>query len=768
MSGNRIDTYPVTGSFARAHRALGKFGMNLADFAAITTTSRFDNLGNGGTYTVSNWISDGVFANLAAVQAVYPSCQSGADYVDWVLLQHAVDFMIYGSLGTSNYKTTKHRLFIPAGKFLINRTLHLGYNRNGTPPANLNGNGYISITLEGEGPVADVSGNGMTGTAIITEALTYPGIVASGYQQATIRGLTVQGPYDSWMANNNPYRASNSWDRAAWRQSGIADANWIGGAAVNIGIGIDLYTNATSAAAYPARILPAAFGGGTTTALGASAGGTDLTLEDVNVKGFIIGFGHPHGDSNAEFIRVSRGKIANCVHGIVIGHSQCRNVAFRDVDFSGFRTAIANTGGVTANANMQGSYENLHFGTGFQIIEHVNADWSGAVTFRDCYAESVLRLGTWTGKIKFDGCYLSFIEQEGTEGVPYNHLQAVHAVFDNCTVTGLRHGFFTSGVVDNATPKIEVTGGSAFSVGSSSVFTGHANATQIFDGLAYMQGLMHPPGADVRIFRSNDVITGDGYSGRLGFSGADLRRVRTFLDQETVTYRARYPVGEYPEPVDGVENYGAGQRFLVPKISRYQFRVDITSRSGFDLTCPRVTPGSDLKADVGDVFQMTPTGGSGLDNPTWFCVVSISGANMVIRQMNNFNSTTATDYATNGRNQILTGTWYNSDYICTRIKAHYKLWVGDVTSGSAVISNVRDAYRSGSTDNFNSTNFLMAAGDFYVHHEIERANTSGAALKNLNLVSAIDFTANTITLTETFNITRTNYPLPFYVEVYNA
>jgi hypothetical protein len=220
--------------------------------------------------------------------------------------------------------------------------------------------------------------------------------------------------------------------------------------------------------------------------------------------------------------------------------------------------------------------------------------------------------------------------------------------------------------------------------------------------------------------------------------------------------------------VDGTENYGAGQRFLVPKIARSLFRVDITSRSGFDLTCPRSSISADLKADVGDVFCLKPTAGSGLDYATWFVVVSISGLDMVIRQLNNFSSTSSTDYEANGLNQILTGTFYLGDYICTRVRSHYKLWVGDVTSGSAVISNVRDAYRSGSTDNFNATNFLMAAGDFYVHHEIERANTSGAALKSHNLVSAIDFTANTITLTENFNITRTNYPLPFYVEVYNA
>jgi hypothetical protein len=62
----------------------------------------------------------------------------------------------------------------------------------------------------------------------------------------------------------------------------------------------------------------------------------------------------------------------------------------------------------------------------------------------------------------------------------------------------------------------------------------------------------------------------------------------------------------------------------------------------------------------------------------------------------------------------------------------------------------------------------MAAGDYFLHQEIERANTGGNGLKVQNLVTGVDFAANTITLTENFNITRTNYPVVHYVRVFNA
>ena len=320
---------------------------------------------------------------------------------------------------------------------------------------------------------------------------------------------------------------------------------------------------------------------------------------------------------------------------------------------------------------------------------------------------------------------------------------------------------FTDGV------KVELVNGSSIAYGQNSVFTGHANLTDIETGQRYMQGLYSKPGPNERIMQSTQDIMSEGYGGF--FRTFDVREQMTFFDQQTTAYFPQYPYGDEPGPAGHESAFGAVQRFNVPKISKYGTWIDVTSRSGFDLTCPRASWG-DIKADVGDVIRFKPDDTDpNLEMDTWFMVVSISGANMVIRQMNNFNSTNATDYSTNGFYQVGAGTQQNTLWICTRIRQNSRLFVGDVTSGSAVITNVRHAFRNGSADDFTTGgNFDMAVGDYYLHHEIERANTAGSALKVANLVSAIDYTANTITLTETFNVTRANYPLPFFLRVYNA
>lgn len=758
-----ITSYPVTGDNAKAFRALNKFGMNLADFAGLTTSSTYDRIGKGGTYTVSNWISDGVFANLAAAQAVYPIIQDGNDQVDWVLLQSAIDFLIYGSLGSSVYGSTKRKLFIPAGQFLINRTLHVGYGELGTPPGDLNASGYVTITIEGEGRQADTTGNGMTGTSILTEAYTYPGMVLSSYQACQLRGFTLRGPGVNWMANNNPIRDGDSWDRAAWRDPAITDDElWIGGDRVNVGIGLDLYSDGTAAAAYPARVLPSYFGGGTTTS-GISAAGTTVEIDDVKVMGFVVGIGRVHGDSNGEFYRINNSDIELCVHGFVQGHSQGRNASLTNVNFEQMHTGISNLGGLRNNGNLHGGYQTLHFGRVFQLFEHSIGGWSGPVTFQGCYAESFMRIGTWTdGLVTFQGSCLSFIEQEGTDGVAYNHYDCGHLVLDSTQVSGLRHGLM--GTADpNSGNKIEIIKGTSISFsGVTANYIAHANVADITAGVAYMRGIFHRVGGNSRRFFSDSVVAREGYD-----NNWQNRTPFTFLDQDFTSFYGHFP-SPYPDPVGSDAMQGSVQRFPVPKISKTQLSLDVTSRSGFDLVCPRTAIG-DIKADVGDVFSIQPPdlGDDALRVWTWFVVVSISGSNMTLRQLSNFDSTTATDYVANGFFQVSAATGYLTEYICTRIRQNMRLFVGDVTAGSAVISNVRFAFQSGTTDQFNDTNFDMTVGDYFLHQEIERSSSTGG-VKVHNLVSSIDFTANTITLTQNFNITRNAYPIVFYVKVFNA
>lgn len=750
-----INTYAVTSSTAAAFRALNKYGMNLADFAALTTNSSFTGFGNGTGYTVSNWISDGVFANLAAVQAVYPIVQSGTDKVDWVLLQSAADFLIYGALGNSIRGQMKRKLLIPAGHFVMNRPLHLGYGLIGTPPANLNGGGYISITLQGEGRQVDPSGNGITGTTIITESYTHPGLVLHGYLSCQLKDFTLKGPGYSWMENNAPYSDDDNWNVSAWRDPAItADANWIGGAAVNIGIGLDIYTHATSAAAYPARVLPSYFGGGTTTAQFGTSGGSVVEMEGMHIAGFVIGVGRPHGDANGEFIRIHNTDISRCVYGLTTGHSQNRNVSVTNVNFELMHTALTSRGGLTGNANMHGTYSNIHIGRCFQILNHPAGDWSGPLTLRDIYAESFFRIGTFD-KLIIDGGALSSLDQEGTHGSVYNWFDGGNLILRNTDMTG-REGLFTSPVSN-----VSITLENVNWQGGAGVLT-DLNAQL---GVGYMNNMFGS--------FSNRSLTGvfDGSKtafGRTGYGGGDgSSNSYTSIDQLWADYMGPYPSGVDHTSANSA-SAGSHQRFPVPKIGRRQVSLTVSSRSGLDLTCPRIAVG-DCKADLGDIFAVeTSDADPTLEGWDWFAVHSISGGNMILRQLNNFAGDSQFDYRTNGRAQVTPGGYSDAfHYICTRIRRNFGLIVGDVTSGSNVITNVKYAY-SGSGSGLTTSLLTMVAGDYFIHQEIERANAGGSILKNLNLVSAIDIGARTITLTDNFNITQTNYPVVFYVKVFNA
>jgi hypothetical protein len=750
-----ITSYDETSATAKALRNLNKFGMNLADFAALTTSSSYSRLGNGGTYTVSSWISDGVFADLAAAQAVYPIIQAGSDQVDWVLLQSAIDFMIYDKLDTATRGTTKRRLFVPAGRFQCNRPLHVGYARVGTPPSGLNTNGYISITIEGEGPNLDPANPGMTGTSIEFTDITAPGFAISLNQQVFLRQMSIRGPYVGWLTNNIPVNDVDYWDLTAYRDGTIADANWVGGAAVNIGVGLDLYSDATSAAAYPARVLPSYFGGGTTSAQFSTPGGSGCALEDVNIVGFVVGYGRVHGDSNGEYISMTRGKIQYCVKSFVVGHSQNRNVNLDSVDFEGFHTAITNYGGLQTNAEMMGKYENLHFNVGYQIFEHTDPGWSGPITLRNVYAESVHRLGNHGGLMTVEGGRLSWIDQGASHGSTHNHFDG------NLTLRNMRSRGRDGLFLDAEEGSIHYEN-FVYEVGSSVLSNDNAKM-----GPAYMGHIFSLMG------RVNRSVAGQNNSnayGPFGRAGRNLNDegYQTTLDMEFVDYAPSFPTGHLAD--GSTTAVGAFYRFPVPKIGRFQQSFEVTSRSGLELTCPRITHG-DCKADVGDVFAYKPTGTEALRDWTWFVVDSISGSNMLLRQLNNFDGASQFDYATNGRIQVGAGTYNDSaHYICTRIRKNRQLIVGDVTSGSAVITNVKYAF-SGSGSGLTtgtSGNLQMVAGDYFIHTEIERSNASGSLLKSLNLVSAIDTGARTITLTENFNITRTNYPVVFYVKVFNA
>jgi hypothetical protein len=766
---------------AKQFRRMQEFGLHVSDFLAISGTRAYDGFGSGVVYTVENWISSGAFANLAAVQAVYPIVQDTSDYVDWVIIQSAIDFAIYGSLGNSNRAGMKRIVRLPAGNFNINRTLHIGYSLYGTPPADLNANGYVSVTIEGEGPQYDSSGNGMPGTTITTSGTSFIGIAITRGVDVILRDFTLQGNYDSYLASNNPYKSDIGWDVEAWRRvsPAVTDANWIDGDALNVGVCLSPYTEATSAAAYPARVLPSYFGGGTASGTSGTAGGSGLTLDKVDIRGFIVGLGRPYGDQNDEFINYRGGTISNCVYGVVIRHSQNRNISFRDCRFEGCHTALVNRGGanLSGNSNMHGCYDNIHFGRCYQLFSHDNGDWSGPILLRSCYAESFMSIGKCDLSVmKLDNCQMSFVEQEVNCGVAPYHFKGSKIIVDNTYLGISRHGFIVGdGGLHNQTQVILSNGSfidsHVLTRGNSSgtTFNGHPNLTQIISGFNYMRGVLSLPSRTTQI-ANNSLIS------EYGPNTVDVNRtdkvIDTYSSQEWTQFYSVHPYTQYPNLRGSNEMQGSVQSFRVPKVSVKEFGgFNVASRLGLNVVCNRFAFG-DIKMDVGDIIATYPeTPDAAMKTTNWFIVSSITGGGTTVTmtQLNNFYSTTGTNYFTNGWNQVNVGTGMGyTCWICTRIKQNHRLFVGDVTSGSNVITNIRHAFTYGAADDFISDNFGMQVGDIFLHQEIERANTGGSGLKVTNPVTAIDFTANTITLTNNFNITRTNYPIVFFIDVHNA
>jgi len=751
-----ITSYDETSATAKAFRALNKFGMNLADFAAATSTSSYSRLGNGGTYTVTNWISDGAFADLAAAQAAYPIIQSGSDQVDWVLLQSAVDFMIYGSLGSGNYGSTKRRLFIPAGVYRLNRPLQIGYSAAGTPPGNLNGNRYVSITIEGEGPHYDPAGNGMTGTTLEFPYTDDVGIAVNKGVQVIIRELTVKGA-NTYNNGLSVLSTAGVWDVANWKDPAISTANWINGAAVNVGIALEPYSSSASAAAYPARVLPSYFGGGTTSAEYTGAGGSHCLLENVNIQQFVIGYGRCHGDANGEFIHYHGGVLRDCVYGIVNGHSQARNNSFRDLDLFNFHTAISNSGGTQSNANMHGSYDNIHAAYGFQLYNN-DQSWSGNVTLRNCYVEGVYRIGNSVSQLELDCCYFSIYDSNGVGLASYDHYNGASLLVRNCTINA-RNGFIVRQA--GSAPAMITAENNQLNTWVNPSVTGDAG-----NGVRYMNGIFGVVGGSSRSIKANSINLGGsiGEEAQIEIGVRVNKNGLTHAGLNFIDYAANF--SDNRGNLDGSNSLlGSMYRYPVPKIGHRSVRLDtMISRSGKDLLFPRFSFGT-LKADVGDVFIVYTGGGS--TDPEYVCVVtSISGSNMTLQQLNGFYSATAHAYATDGKTQLAASGNYDATYICTRVRYNPYLVMGTTTAGSNVITNVKHGFGSGNA--VTTTHLTMAAGDMFIHPEIDMLNAGGSPTTPLNIVTAVDTTAQTITLTNNFRTTNAHYPVCFYVKVFNA
>lgn len=291
---------------------------------------------------------------------------------DTTAIQAAVDHITSGMAGAAR------RVYLPAGTYLISQTIHLG-----------RGEAYVSVTLEGDGPRFDADQPRQGGTAIKLQHDAVPCLNVQGGRQVYIKGMTLVGKYRG--ADALGYGAPGDEDINTWKMNHPCIDH--------VGISVDsLYGKLSS----------------------------EVVVESVNIDRFYSAVSRlSFSNQNGEFIRLAHCQITRCIYGLNIGHTQARNTSVSHTNFSQVHTCICGYRAGNGTANLHGDYSNLHFGGVIQVIEG-HAGWTSSLTFRDCYAESIYRIGSWGSRgagtvLTFDGCVFYFRENTGAPP-PAHHL----------------------------------------------------------------------------------------------------------------------------------------------------------------------------------------------------------------------------------------------------------------------------------------------------------------------------------------------------------
>ena len=404
----------------------------------------------GGTYLVQGLVDDGNALSFTGVDNA-------------ATLQAEINKAVY-TLGLSSVR-------VPSGVFCLGDTVHLGYGVNSYP----NGSPYVTILFEGAGGSGINTGGGGT-TFLWIGPKDRPMFAISGNHQTRIRKMSCRGgssfvatgPAADYIFNQGleaSWNVPNSHLLATWVDPSISVAgtgngtsggvNGVAGSGNGASItapwcafAVDPYVSASiPSPAYPdvvfppvsANILNAAFAANPTQYNKSAS--TDTGFEDLHISGFLAGIVvAPTGATGqSDFCRYTRLWINNCVYGISVNGSNPRENSLTDSYINqcyyGISTGLHCTvaqgsagqwGAAVVNTAFDRNIKWFHF-------DQVGAQYTGNVTFLNCYGEGVYAIGTYgrprTGSNADDGnlilqsCMVNFNNQ-GIRGVPAKHLEA--------------------------------------------------------------------------------------------------------------------------------------------------------------------------------------------------------------------------------------------------------------------------------------------------------------------------------------------------------
>lgn len=620
---------------------------------------------------------------------------------------------------------------IPAGVYRTTDTIHIGYGEAA----------FQSCVVEGEG-YAYAGVPEFNGTSILADfndrpCVNFQGARGSVLRSITLRGLNREHITDNGLGYLEP--TLDDTDGANWVDPtfpAASDSRY----APYAGVTIDAYSGTAPATAYPEVTYPASLG---TVAQYGKAFSSDVLLEDVYITGFVVGVVNQpcDADGNADFTALRRVTINECRYGLSIGNSQSRNVLVDHCKMAALHTGFVNKVHGKQIGKLHGTINNLSAGGMTQLID-IDTTYGGPLTFLHLYAEYIWRIGRIVAAssnenaIIFQSCKIGFEAQEDFRGIPaatiYGVQQPVYVVFKGCQLDE-----FPSVLPLLAKPlSIEETALNPNTRGDGAVA---AYIAQAHNGLA--GGLvtlnLKSGGEPLRVkFRQIDLDT------------------NTVGNAKTLADGYRDGTRKYCLPIYASTCQPYEEAFsYTTTVPRYVENVAKSALTSVDLTGKTLTIVFNGRLewqfglygpDVGDVIYDDQTAMT-------FFVSARTGTTVTAIAQNNYKDDGAGGYTTVEDFSTTVGNFY---FASTRVYSLPYYFLGDMTSGSAVITNC------GRADGYSEWFDNHIAVDDYLYCFLTAEYAFGAA--NAKVV-ARDQSAATVTLDDSAYVTMTKRQFPLWV-----
>lgn len=632
-------------------------------------------------------------------------------------IQKAIDQCMYlGRVGN---------LHVPSGLYNLSNSLFLGY-----------GDTFRSITLFGDHSGYRGEAN-FRQTAFKTTFSDRPVFAVQGARRVRVRSISCIGP-------NHTYLGTNAFGGTG--TPSVDDtvlANWIDPSlhanansryAPCCAVAIDPYSGAAPTPSYPSVSYPAFLGAINQYNKPFSV---DVVFDDCFFSGFVVGAVLQPGDSDGDgaYISFRDTTFERMAYAVSVGQSQSRNVNFENCQFNDLHTVFTNK----VHGRQLGKFGGKCSGSSFLRVIRIfdmTMQTSGPMELAGCYGELVWQIGKFgpDGGISYPICIadseLHFVDAPVKRGIP-------NKLIDGNVNLQFRGGSLHLDSI-NSVPSYATFDGTM--VYGKDVSTGSPSAARK-TAQSYSGGVT-PFGGGLRTCAPASLI------GVIAGGAPTIHTRNNILGGRANPFNRSVITGQWtdihsslaagvPRPVVA----GISKGSVTTTFSGAQGTMDFTGASAY----------LNYKIQAGDYITDDQTG-------TIFLITSVTGLLATVVALNNYYQPSGTGSTHDPASSVFrvavstsTGSWFVA---CTRIYGTAYPLFGDITSGSAVISNVG---RGDSWAGFIPAS--LSVGDYlYQNEQLGKFFPIGVT------VSSWDTTARTITMSANATKSSTAAPLHFWVK----